>query len=79
MAADFPLTPPIEPMLAKLTEALPEEAGYLFEPKWDGFRAMVFRSADDVFIQSRDLRPFDRYFPDVHDACVRGLPPGCLR
>ena len=78
MAADFPLTPPIEPMLAKLTETLPDEAGYLFEPKWDGFRAMVFRSADDVFIQSRDLRPFDRYFPDVHDACVRALPRPCV-
>ena len=78
MAADFPLTPPIEPMLAKLAETLPEEAGYLFEPKWDGFRAMVFRSADDVFIQSRDLRPFDRYFPDVHAACVRALPRPCV-
>jgi ATP-dependent DNA ligase len=78
MAADFPLTPPIEPMLAKLIDAIPEEAGYLFEPKWDGFRAIVFRSTDDVFIQSRDLRPFDRYFPDVHDACLRALPPGCV-
>ncbi len=65
-------------MLAKLLDAIPEEAGYLFEPKWDGFRAIVFRSADDVFIQSRDLRPFDRYFPDVHDACVRALPPNCV-
>jgi ATP-dependent DNA ligase len=78
VAADFPLTPPIEPMLAKLTENLPNEGGYLFEPKWDGFRALVFRSADDVFIQSRDLRPFDRYFPDVHGACVRALPRPCV-
>jgi ATP-dependent DNA ligase len=78
MPAEFPLTPPIEPMLAKLAEAIPGEAGYLFEPKWDGFRAIVFRSRDDVFIQSRDLRPLDRYFPDVHDACMRALPRPCV-
>ena len=52
----FPLAPPIEPMLAKLAEALPEEGDFLFEPKWDGFRAIVFRGAADVYIQSREDR-----------------------
>jgi ATP-dependent DNA ligase len=75
----FPIEPPIEPMLAKLTEALPQDGGhFLFEPKWDGFRAIVFRGGGDVFIQSRDLRPLDRYFPELHDALVAALPDGCV-
>src|SRR5262245_45577112 len=73
-----PLAPPIEPMLAKLAEELPEGGGYLYEPKWDGFRALVFRGTDDVFIQSRDLRPLDRYFPDLHDVFLKQLPAGCV-
>ena len=73
-----PVAPPIEPMLAKLAEELPAEGGYLYEPKWDGFRALVFRGADDVFIQSRDLRPLDRYFPDLHAVFLNQLPPGCV-
>ena len=72
------VTPPIEPMLAKLTEELPAGPGYLFEPKWDGFRAIVFRGDTDVFIQSRDLRPLDRYFPDLHAELVEKLPAGCV-
>ena len=73
----FAIDPPIEPMLARLTETLPE-GDFLYEPKWDGFRAIVFRSASDVYIQSRDKRPFDRYFPDLHDVFARVLPPGCV-
>ncbi len=73
----FPLQPPIEPMLAKLADALPE-GEFLFEPKWDGFRALVFRGEDEVFIQSRDRRPFDRYFPDLHEVFLERLPPGCV-
>src|ERR1051325_9748171 len=69
--------PPIEPMLAKSTETLPAGADLLYEPKWDGFRALVFRDSD-VFIQSRDLRPLDRYFPDLHDALAAALPKGCI-
>ena len=69
--------PPIEPMLAKIADEIPQEGGYLYEPKWDGFRAIVFRN-DDVYIQSRDLRPFDRYFPDLHKAFFEQLPPGCV-
>src|SRR5690606_9765578 len=51
---------------------------WLYEPKWDGFRAIVFRDGSDVYIQSRDLKPFDRYFPELHDALVAHLPPGCV-
>jgi len=69
--------PPIEPMLAKLAEELPPEGDYIYEPKWDGFRALVFRN-DDVFIQSRDLRPLDRYFPDLHAVFAQQLPRGCI-
>ena len=71
----FPIPPPIEPMLAKLAERLPDGDGFLFEPKWDGFRAVVFRGDDgEVFIQSRDSRPLDRYFPDLHEALAAALP-----
>ncbi|MGQ0568851.1 MAG: ATP-dependent DNA ligase [Armatimonadota bacterium] len=65
-------------MLAKLTDALPAAGTFLFEPKWDGFRAIVFRGASDVFIQSRDLRPLDRYFPELHEALLEKLPSGCV-
>ena len=78
MTPNFPITPPIEPMLAKLTVALPEGSSFLYEPKWDGFRAIVFRGGQDVYIQSRDLRPLDRYFPELHDALIAGLPDGCV-
>src|SRR6058998_2182124 len=71
-------TPPIEPMVAKLAEALPEAGAFLFEPKWDGFRAIVFRSASDVYIQSRDLKPLDRYFPELHDSLLEQLPKGSV-
>ena len=64
-------------MLAKIAEAIPS-GDFLFEPKWDGFRAIVFRGAGDIYIQSRDSRPFDRYFPDLHDQLVRALPDGCV-
>jgi ATP-dependent DNA ligase len=74
----FAITPPVEPMLAKLADDLPEGPGFLFEPKWDGFRAIVFRSRDDLFIQSRDLRPLDRYFPELHDMLLAQLPDGCV-
>ncbi len=67
------MKPPVEPMLAKLGDELP--AGpYLYEPKWDGFRAIVFRGGDDVYIQSRDARPLDRYFPDLHEALLGRIP-----
>ncbi len=74
----FPVQPPVAPMLAKLTDSLPEDGSFLFEPKWDGFRAIVFRGASEVYIQSRDRRPFDRYFPELHDAFLDRLPDGCV-
>jgi ATP-dependent DNA ligase len=66
-------------MLAKLATELPAAGGaFLFEPKWDGFRAIVFRGGGDVYIQSRDLKPLDRYFPELHDALLIALPDGCV-
>jgi ATP-dependent DNA ligase len=76
--ADFPIAPPIEPMLAKLATELPEGEGWLFEPKWDGFRAIVFRDHDRFYIQSRDLKPLDRYFPELHALFRASLPPRCV-
>jgi ATP-dependent DNA ligase len=74
----FALEPPIEPMLAKLADEIPAADAFLFEPKWDGFRAIVFRAGPDVFMQSRDLRPLDRYFPELHEAFLAGLPDACV-
>ena len=73
-AEGFPIEPPIEPMLAKLATELPPGDGWLFEPKWDGFRAIVFRDRDRVYIQSRDLRPLDRYFPELAADLRTSLP-----
>jgi ATP-dependent DNA ligase len=64
-------------MLAKLADELPS-GDYLYEPKWDGFRAIVFRGEDDVYLQSRDLRPLDRYFPELHDLLRERLPKPCV-
>ena len=76
--AAFAIAPPVEPMLAKLAETLPDGGGFLYEPKWDGFRAIVFRHESDLFIQSRDLRPLDRYFPELRDALLANLPLDCV-
>jgi ATP-dependent DNA ligase len=74
----FPIAPPIEPMLAKLATELPSGGAFLYEPKWDGFRAIVFRGGEDLFIQSRDLKPLDRYFPELHATLLAALPDGCV-
>jgi ATP-dependent DNA ligase len=71
-------TAPIEPMLAKIADALPTEDGFLFEPKWDGFRALVFRGTEQTYLQSRDLRPLNRYFPELEKALHDALPKGCV-
>jgi ATP-dependent DNA ligase len=78
MASTPATTPPIEPMLAKIADELPREAGFLFEPKWDGFRAIVFRNGDEAYIQSRDLKPLNRYFPELERALAEALPKGCV-
>ncbi len=61
----FPIAPPIEPMLAKSQPSIPDGGGWLYEPKWDGFRALIFRDGDELYLQSRDLKPLDRYFPEL--------------
>lgn len=81
MAVDAPLPAsfvPVEPMLAKVADALPPPHDFLYEPKWDGFRAIVHRSGGDVVIQSRDSRPLDRYFPELHALLGCALPDGCV-
>ena len=76
-ASQLAVVAPVEPMLARLADELPHGEGFMFEPKWDGFRAIVFRGAGEVFIQSRDLRPLDRYFPELHEALLDRLPDEC--
>jgi ATP-dependent DNA ligase len=78
MASTSPTTPPIEPMLAKIADELPPQGGFLFEPKWDGFRALVFRNGEEAYLQSRDLRPLNRYFPELERALAQALPRGCV-
>jgi ATP-dependent DNA ligase len=65
-------------MLAKASDALPDGDGWLFEPKWDGFRALVFRDGDEVYTQSRDLKPLDRYFPELAEPFKANLPERCV-
>jgi ATP-dependent DNA ligase len=77
-AVALPFGPPIEPMLAKLAREIPQGDGLLYEPKWDGFRAIAFRDGKDVYIQSRDLRPLNRYFPELIPALSGALPKACV-
>jgi ATP-dependent DNA ligase len=65
-------------MLAKAAAGLPDGEGWLFEPKWDGFRALIFRDGDEVLIQSRDLKPLDRYFPELAAPLREALPARCV-
>ena len=78
MTLRLPFQPPLEPMLAKPVAELPASAGFLFEPKWDGFRAIAFRDGDEVYLQSRDLKPLDRYFPELPPALRDNLPTRCV-
>ena len=74
----LPLNPPILPMLAKRVSALPDGEDWIFEPKWDGFRALVFRDGDEILIQSRDEKPLNRYFPELLDPLRVTLPSQCV-
>lgn len=65
-------------MLAKRVEALPEGEGWIFEPKWDGFRVLVFRDGDELLLQSRDEKPLERYFPELRAALLAALPGRCV-
>jgi ATP-dependent DNA ligase len=78
MTLHLPFDPPLAPMLAKVADELPDGDGWLFEPKWDGFRAIVFRDGEEVFTQSRDLKPLDRYFPELADPLRGALPERCV-
>lgn len=72
----LPVMPPVRPMLAKPVPDIPP--GHLYEPKWDGFRSVVFRDGDEVEIGSRNERPMTRYFPEVVEAVLDHLPPRCV-
>jgi len=70
--------PPVLPMLAKRVDALPDAGDWLFEPKWDGFRTLVFRDGEEVQLQSRDEKPLARYFPELLDPLRAQLPEKCV-
>jgi len=78
VSLDLPVMPPVSPMLAKAAPNLPAGGDVLYEPKWDGFRCVVFRDGDDVELGSRNERPLTRYFPDVCDAVREWLPQRCV-
>jgi ATP-dependent DNA ligase len=72
------VNPPVLPMLAKRVGELPPGEGWIFEPKWDGFRTLIFRDGDEVFIQSRDEKPLNRYFPELIEPLKAQLPKRCV-
>lgn len=74
----LPVNPPILPMLAKRVSELPTTGDWIFEPKWDGFRALIFRDGEEVFIQSRDSKPLNRYFPELIGPLQKQLPKRCV-
>ena len=75
---DLPVLPPVKPMLAKAATKLPVGDGVYYEPKWDGFRCIVFRDGDEVELGSRNERPLTRYFPEVVEAVKANLPERCV-
>lgn len=74
----LPVNPPVLPMLAKPVSELPSGEDWIYEPKWDGFRALVFRDGDEVFIQSRDAKPLVRYYPELVPPLQKQLPERCV-
>ncbi len=77
VALDLPFRPPLAVMLAK-PGPLPEGPGWIYEPKWDGFRALAFKSGDEVYLQSRDEKPLARYFPELEQSLRAALPARCV-
>src|SRR5579862_6350095 len=69
---------PISPMLAKRVAKIPKGENWIYEPKWDGFRTLVFRDGDEMLLQSRDLKPLNRYFPELAEPLARQLPRHCV-
>src|SRR6516164_38080 len=74
----LPFAPPLAPMLSTAADALPGGDGWQFEPKWDGFRTLVFRDGDELLLQSRDGKPMNRYFPELAPPLVATLPQRCV-
>jgi len=74
----LPVTPPLAPMLAKLVRELPVADGLFYEPKWDGFRCIVFRDGADVVLGSRNEKPLDRYFPELIESLLANVPDRCV-
>src|SRR2546421_7577606 len=74
----LPFAPPLQPMLSSAADALPEGDGWQFEPKWDGFRTLVFRDGDEIVLQSRDEKPMNRYFPELVAPLAATLPQRCV-
>ncbi|MEM9202515.1 MAG: ATP-dependent DNA ligase [Actinomycetota bacterium] len=74
----LPVTPPIKPMLAKAIDGVPESGDLAFEPKWDGFRCIVFRDGDEIHLGSRNERPLTRYFPELIEPLQESLPDQCV-
>jgi len=72
------VSPPVLPMLAKRVDELPEGDSWIFEPKWDGFRTLIFRDAKEILIQSRDEKPLNRYFPELVETLLAQLPERCV-
>ncbi len=70
--------PPVRPMLAKAVHEVPRDGGFWYEPKWDGFRCIVFRDGDEVELGSRNDRPLTRYFPELVDLLKAALPDKCV-
>jgi ATP-dependent DNA ligase len=75
---NLPVNPPIPPMLAKRVDELPAGKTWIFEPKWDGFRALLFRDRDETLIQSRDTKSLNRYFPELIEPLKAQLPARCV-
>jgi ATP-dependent DNA ligase len=75
---NLPVNPPVLPMLAKRVSDIPTGGDWIFEPKWDGFRALIFRDNDEVLIQSRDEKPLNRYFPELIEPLQKQLPVRCV-
>src|SRR6201986_4474272 len=74
----LPVKAPLLPMLAKRVDEIPAGEDWLFEPKWDGFRALIFRDAEEILIQSRDEKSLNRYFPELMEPLRRQLPERCV-
>lgn len=77
-AGQLPVMPPLEPMLAKGVDNVPTGEGWIHEPKWDGFRALIFRDGDHLAIQSRSKKPLLRYFPELRRPLLEALPQRCV-